>query len=96
MVDLVVCSAAEGDYAEALRWYAEQSTQAADRFETEFGNALESIASDPYRFPKCDDRHRYFLMRHYPFQLIYREFGSGIAIIAVAHTKRGSRYWAGR
>ena len=96
MVNLVVCSAAEGDYAKALRWYAERSVQAADRFETEFGKALESIASDPHRFPMCDASHRYYLMRHYPFQVIFREHGGGIVVIAVAHTTRRAGYWADR
>ena len=96
MVELVVGSAAEGDYAEALRWYAERSVQAADRFEAEFGNALETIVSDPHRFPMCDARHRYCLMRYYPFQVIFREYRSGIVVIAVAHAKRQPGYWTDR
>ena len=47
MIDLVVCSAAEGEYAEALSWYAERSVQAAERFDAEFDQAMESTASAP-------------------------------------------------
>jgi plasmid stabilization system protein ParE len=96
MVEIVVSSAAELEYAEALRWYTERSVQAAERFEAEFGSALDAIAADPNRFPMCDARHRYLLMDHYPFQIVFREFGSGIAIVAVAHAKRRPGYWEHR
>jgi hypothetical protein len=35
MVDVVVTSAAETDYTEVLRWYAERSVQAAEGFGAE-------------------------------------------------------------
>jgi plasmid stabilization system protein ParE len=96
MVDLVICSAAAGDYAEALTWYVARSTQAAEGFEAEFAEALNTIAADPQRFPLCDSRHRYYLMRHYPFQIIFREYHRDFVVIAVAHTKRQPGYWADR
>ena len=67
MIDLVVCSAAESDYAEALSWYAQRSTDAAERFDTQFDRALKAIAADPKRFPLCGDSHHYYLMRHFPY-----------------------------
>jgi plasmid stabilization system protein ParE len=96
MANLVICSAAEAEYAEALTWYCERSVQAAERFDAEFALAMEAISSDPQRFPYCDERHRYYLMRHYPYQVIFRETADGLAIIAVAHTKRKPGYWANR
>ena len=86
MIDLVVCSAAEVDYAEALSWYAERSVQVAERFDVEFDQALETIASDPERFPRCDERHSYYLMRRFPYQIIYRQHLDHWVVIAVAHT----------
>ncbi|NLX97738.1 MAG: type II toxin-antitoxin system RelE/ParE family toxin [Rhodopirellula sp.] len=96
MVNLVVSSAAEGDYAEALSWYADRSIQTAERFEAEFDRAIETIASDPERFPRCDERHRFYLMRDFPFKIIYRQHGTGWVVIAVAHTAREPRFWSGR
>lgn len=81
MNELVVCSAAEAEYADALSWYSERSVQGAERFDAEFDQALETIASDPERFPRCDERHHYYLMRHFPYQLIFHW-----VVIAVAHT----------
>jgi len=96
MADLVITSAAEEDFAEALRWYTERSERAAEGFEAEFERALESIGADPLRFPYCDDRHRYFLMQRYPYQVIYREHQEQLFIIAVAHAKRKPGYWSKR
>ncbi len=39
MVDLILCSAAERDYTEALCWYAERSVPAAEGFQDEFSRA---------------------------------------------------------
>jgi plasmid stabilization system protein ParE len=96
MTEVVISSAAELDYADGLTWYAERSARAAEGFETEFQRALESIAADPQRFPKCDERHRYFLMRRYPYQVIYRHVEDRLVVIAVAHAKRMPRYWSDR
>ena len=96
MIDLVVCSATEDEYAAALTWYAERSVQAAERFDAEFDQALETIASDHQRFPRCDNRHHYYLMRHFPYQIIYRQHTDHWVVIAVAHTARQPRYWSAR
>ncbi len=96
MVDLVVSSAAEEDFAEALSWYAARSVHVAERFDAEFDQSLTTVASDPERSPHCDQRQRFYLMRHLPFQMIYRQHEDQWVVIAVAHTGRRPRYWSGR
>ena len=96
MTNVRITSAAEEDFTEALCWYAERSQRAAEAFEGEFDRALKSIAADPYRFPHCDERHRFYLMRRYPFQVIYREHDDQLVIVAVAHAKRKPGYWSNR
>jgi plasmid stabilization system protein ParE len=96
MAKLVVSAAAEHDFTTSLGWYAEHSVQAANQFDAEFGEALKAIAADPERFPLCDTRHRYYLMRRYPFQVIYRFSEELVLVIAVAHAKRKPHYWADR
>lgn len=96
MADLIVCSAAERDYTDALRWYTQRSSDAANEFDAEFDRALKVIAEDPHRFPLCDRRHRFYLMRRFPFQIIYRSVEARVMIIAIAHTSRSPEFWAGR
>ena len=96
MVDVIVTAAAEQDYAESLSWYAQRSESAALGFEAEFGRAIRLICETPRRFPQCDGLHRFYLMRRYPFQVIYRETSRGVLIVAVAHAKRHPGYWRDR
>jgi plasmid stabilization system protein ParE len=96
MANVIICSAAEVDYTQSLKWYAERSIEAANDFDAEFDSAVSQIATDPERFPMCDTRHRYFLLRRFPFRIIYRIVASDILLIAVAHGSRSPDYWANR
>jgi len=96
MADIIVSSAAEVDYTESLCWYAERDIDAANSFDAEFDHALTEIAADPERFPNCDSRHRYFLLRRFPFRIIYRIVRQDVVVIAVAHASRSPDYWIDR
>lgn len=96
MAELRVCSLAESEFTDALCWYAERSESVANRFDDEFTQALRTIVSDPERFPQIDSRHRFYLMRTFPYQIIFRSADDLITIIAVAHTARRPYYWVGR
>lgn len=97
MVDVLISEGAEEDYIDSLRWYAERSKRAAEGFEAEFARALEVISANPDRYPLCDDRHRFYLMKRYPFQIIHRKItDEHVLIVAVAHTSRRPGYWAER
>ena len=92
--ELLIADAAGKEYADSLKWYAERSRRAAVGFEAEFDKALSAIAAHPQRYPACDDRHRFYLLKRYPFQIIYRSISSHqLLIVAVAHTSRRPGYW---
>jgi toxin ParE1/3/4 len=42
------------------------------------------------------DGTRRFVLRRFPFTIVYREAAQGIEVIAVAHAKRRTAYWRGR
>src|SRR4051794_37643459 len=67
MAEVWISEGAEEDYVGSLRWYAERSQKAAEAFQDEFAGALQAIVDDPDRYPACDSRHRFFLMKRYPF-----------------------------
>jgi plasmid stabilization system protein ParE len=97
MDKLLIAEAAEEEYTDSLSWYAERTRRAAEGFEAEFERALESIAAHPERYPLCDDRHRFFLLKRYPFQVIYRQSSEERwLVVAVAHTSRRPGYWRNR
>jgi plasmid stabilization system protein ParE len=84
------------EFTDALRWYANRSPHVALTFDSEFDEVLAKIAASPDRFPNFDVRHRYVLMRRFPFQVIYRRMGDTVTIIALAHTSREPGYWTDR
>lgn len=97
MNEVLLTEGAEEDYTQSLRWYSERNALAAEGFEAEFAKALEAIAAHPDRFPHCDKRHRFYLLRRYPFQIIYRRTAEDrLLIVAVAHTSRRPGYWSER
>lgn len=69
MAELLVASAAEQEYAQALCWYADRSPIIAEDFEKAVDSAFSKILAEPLRFPVCDEQHRYYLLDRFPFQL---------------------------
>jgi toxin ParE1/3/4 len=96
MAEVTVHPAAEAEYEQALAWYLERSPQAAERFQVAFDEAIEAIQSHPAMFPLFDDRHRFVLVKRYPYSVIYRWDGDTARVIAVAHAKRRPRSWSNR
>jgi plasmid stabilization system protein ParE len=95
MANVTFLPAAEQDYEEALAWYESRSARAAAGFEAAMEVALQSIADNPEMWPLCDDRHRFYVLRRYPYSVIYRVEAEGALIVAVAHARR-SAYWQDR
>jgi plasmid stabilization system protein ParE len=88
---------AAAEYDAAFDWYLERSPDAALRFDAEVDRALTQIIAAPQRWASGPDSTRNFLLRRFPFTLIYRERASGeIQIVAVAHTSRKPGYWKKR
>ena len=67
------------------------------RFDVEVERALACIIQAPRRWAVGPYSTRRFLLRRFPFILIYRELTPGeIQIVAVAHTARKPGYWKRR
>jgi plasmid stabilization system protein ParE len=89
-------SDAEDEYQQALAWYQERSLRAAAGFEAAVDVALRRIADAPEMGALCDDRHRFCILRKYPFSIIYRIEAGDILVVAVAHSRRSPFYWHSR
>jgi toxin ParE1/3/4 len=89
--------AAVAEYDAAFDWYRERSPDAALRFDSEVDRALSRIIEDHQRWAIGVHSTRRFLLRHFPFTLIYREqLSAKIQIVVVAHTSRTRGYWRQR
>jgi plasmid stabilization system protein ParE len=88
---------ATAEYDAAFDWYLEQSPDAALKFDAEVDRALAQILQTPQRWTVGPYSTRRFLLRRFPFIVIYRQLPSTrIQILAVAHTSRRPGYWMSR
>jgi plasmid stabilization system protein ParE len=88
---------ASAEYDVAFDWYLQRSPESARKFGAEFDRALEQIAQATDRWAAGPHGTRRFLLRTFPFVLIYRETMAGsIQIVAVTHTSRKPGYWKKR
>ena len=88
--------AAVQDAEAAARWYAEHSAAAARGFTDEIEAAEAAIAGRPEAWPRFGHGTRRYLLRRFPFSVIYRVESSRVLVIAVAHGRRRPGYWKPR
>jgi plasmid stabilization system protein ParE len=88
---------AGAEYDAAFDWYLGRSPDAALEFDAEVNRALAQIVEAPRRWAAGPFSTRRYLLRRFPYILIYRERASGeIQVVAVAHTSRKPGYWRKR
>jgi plasmid stabilization system protein ParE len=88
---------AAAEYEEALCWYAERSSQAAEAFDEAVWQALREIELAPHRWPLVDGCHRIkLLLKKYPYHIVYLVDDGTLTVIAVAHHRRKPGYWQNR
>lgn len=84
------------DAIEAYDWYAGRSQKAADAFQEQLQDAGRAIQHSPERWADYLFGTRRYLMRRYPFVIVYRVAVDRIEIMAVAHGRQKPGYWKGR
>ena len=88
--------AATDEAQDAYRWYAKRSQRAADAFIAELDRAVLAISEHPLQFATYLHGTRRFLLKRYPYAVVYRDSPILIQVIAVAHAKRRPGYWKSR
>lgn len=87
---------AEAELKTSERWYAQRSPTAAAAFLAEFNAALARIAESPETWPRYRRGTRHFVLRRFPFSVVYRIEDEVVYVVAVAHAKRRPEYWRRR
>ena len=80
----------------AYEWYAERNPSAANAFISELNQAISQIQNGPELWTMHLRGTRKFLLRHFPYGVVYRIAQSNIQVIAVAHGRRRPGYWKSR
>ena len=81
---------------DAREWYAERSSVAADAFMGELDVAIDRICESPDRWASYLHGTRRYLMKRFPYLVVYRELEDKLQVIAVAHARRKPGYWRRR
>lgn len=77
-------------------WYFERNPTAAAAFLAELDQAVDEISNAPERWPVFLHGTRRFILRRFPFSVVYRATTSVIRVVAVAHARRRPGYWRNR
>ena len=95
--ELEIHDEAAAEYDAAFEWYLERSSESAIRFDQEVHRALSQIVSAPHSWAPGSKNTRRFLLRRFPFIVVYRELTqTRLQVLPFAHCSRNPGYWMGR
>ena len=71
-------------------------TELRQSFIAVFDRVAQKILANPAMGKLTLTNRRRFLMRRFPYSIIYLETAEAVRVIAAAHQSRHPGYWAGR
>ena len=80
----------------SISWYLEQNEATANKFVEEIDRAIDLVLASPRRWPTSDLGTRKFVLRRFPYAVIYHERKSVVRVLAIAHGHRQPEYWKDR
>jgi plasmid stabilization system protein ParE len=96
-VKLVIVPAALVELGDAADFYsATANLELGLAFVAEFERGVNAILANPKVGAVFRGARRRYLLRRFPYSIIYQVNSDDIRIIAVAHQRRRPGYWAGR
>jgi len=87
---------ADQEMKAASRYYEERVRGLGDEFLDEIEEGLTRIHQFPIAWSIYEGEYRRYLLKRFPYGLIYRIESEKIFIIAVAHLNRKPGYWKDR
>jgi plasmid stabilization system protein ParE len=88
--------AAREEFRNAIRWYRSQNPLVSAEFRLTVSGVIRLVVQASQRWPKYLYGTRRFVMRRFPFSIIYIDDPELVTVVAVAHSKRKPGYWRGR
>lgn len=87
---------AEGDLAEALEFYREESEALAGRLYDEINRMIADVCAAPRLYRVVVPPVRRHFSETFPYAVLYVEKPDYVLILAIAHFKRRPGYWRER
>jgi plasmid stabilization system protein ParE len=96
-VKLVIVPLALAELHDATDFYAERANRELGlAFVTEFERTATMVLENPMLGAVFRGRIRRYLLRRFPYSIIYQEALDELRIVAVAHHRRRPGYWVDR
>lgn len=86
-LNLQIEEVASNEINNAYLWYEEQSTGLGDKFLKSLDRAFSAIQKSPNGYEQFD-RHRQYVMKKFPFIILYEVTKDTLYVDAVFHTSR--------
>jgi toxin ParE1/3/4 len=87
---------AEGELNEAAAFYSRARPGLGDAFLAEVQHAVDALIASPLAGMAVESDVHWWLVRRFPYSILYRVRDDHIRILAIAHQKRRPFYWRGR
>jgi toxin ParE1/3/4 len=89
---------ASDELTQAVRWYEQQRPGLGAELFDAVAHTVELIRTNTEIGTLREGRFssRQFLLRRFPYKVVYRERNDDIYIVAIAHTSRRPNYWKDR
>jgi len=84
------------EVSEGYRWYESKSTGLGEDFLNELDSAFNLILELPDTWPVLSNSFRRYLLKRFPYGVIYKADKDLIFIVAVMHLSREPYYWRKR
>jgi toxin ParE1/3/4 len=87
---------AEDELNEAAAYYARVSVGLGEAFLAEVQHAVDLLVEMPMAGREVETDLRWWVVKRFPYNILYRELHDHLRILAIAHQKRRPLYWRGR
>lgn len=87
---------AERELYEAASRYESEVSELGLRFVDEVERVIRLLLEQPQLGSRLDDELRHFVLRRFPFSVVYAVVSDVVYVVAVAHGSRVPGYWRPR
>jgi toxin ParE1/3/4 len=84
---------AEQELIATALYYESEVPELGSRFANEVERVIQLLLEHPELGSRLDDKLRHFVLRRFPFSVVYAASADLIYIVAVAHGSREPGYW---
>lgn len=89
-------ASAQAELLETISYYSASNGALGLRFEQAVANAVRGAVAHPERGAPRSRNTRRWLVKWFPFGVIYRASEHEVLVVAVAHQRKQPEYWSRR